>query len=76
MYFFVIMEMYDGNIYINELDKLMKIVDFKLECKNLWEIGLDFCIFNNCLNLDFIYYKENIIDQIMKINVFVIFGVI
>ena len=48
---FATMEMYDGNIYTNELDKLMKIADLKPERKNSWEIGLDFRTFNNRLNL-------------------------
>ena len=74
-YSFATMEMYDGNIYTNELDKLMKIADLKPERKNSWEIGLDFRTFNNRLNLDFTYYKENTTDQIMKINVPAISGV-
>ena len=36
-YSFATMEMYDGNIYTNELDKLMKIADLKPERKNSWE---------------------------------------
>ena len=48
-YSFATMEMYDGNIYTNELDKLMKIADLKPERKNSWEIGLDFRTFNNRL---------------------------
>ena len=47
----------------------------KPERKNSWEIGLDFRTFNNRLNFDFTYYKENTTDQIMKINVPAISGV-
>lgn len=69
------LEMYDGNIYTNELDMLMKISNLKPERKNSWEIGLDLRTLNNRLNLDFTYYKENTTDQIMRIDVPAISGV-
>ena len=74
-YNFGTMEMYDGNIYTNSLDMLMKIADLKPERKNSWEVGLDLRTFNNRLNLDVTYYKENTTDQIMKIDVPAISGV-
>lgn len=68
-------EMYDGNIYTNTLDKLMKAIDLKPERKNAWEIGLDWRFLNSRINLDATYYKENTTDQIMKISVPGISGV-
>ena len=74
-YSFGTMEMYDGNIYTLELDKLMKIADLKPERKNSWEVGLDWRMFNERINLDFTYYKENTTDQIMTIDVPSISGI-
>ena len=40
-------EMYDGNIYVNTLDKTMKSLKLKPERKNAWEIGLDWRFLRN-----------------------------
>lgn len=74
-YGFGTMEMYDGNIYVNTLDKLMKVADLKPERKNAWEIGMDFRVLNSRIHLDATYYRENTKDQIMKISVPGISGV-
>lgn len=50
--------MYDGNIYVNTLDKTMKSLKLKPERKNAWEIGLDLRLFDSRLNFDVTYYKE------------------
>ena len=68
-YGFGTMEMYDGNIYTNTLDMIMKVKDLKPERKNAWEIGLDWRFLDSRINLDATYYKENTTDQIMKISV-------
>ena len=74
-YSFRTLEMYNGNIYANELDKKMKVTDLKPERKNSWEVGLDLRMFQSRVNLDFTYYKENTTDQIMTIKVPDISGV-
>ena len=74
-YGFGTMEMYDGNIYVNTLDKKMKVSDLKPERKNAWEIGADFRVLNNRIHLDATYYKENTKNQIMTIDVPGISGV-
>lgn len=68
-YGFETKEMYDGNIYVNTLDMLMKMADLKPERKNAWEIGLDFRVLNNRIRFDATYYKENTKDQIIQIPV-------
>jgi hypothetical protein len=60
--------MYDGNIYVNTLDKTMKSLKLKPERKNAWEVGLDLRLFDSRLNFDFTYYKENTRDQIMYLS--------
>ena len=42
--------------------------DLKPERKRSWEIGTDIRFFDNRLGLDFTYYKENTIDQIMTVS--------
>lgn len=74
-YGFETSEMYDGNIYTNTLDMLMKVADLKPERKSAWEIGLDWRFLNSRINLDATYYKENTRDQIMEISVPGISGV-
>lgn len=74
-YGFSTIEMPNGNIFVNTLDKTMKSKSLKPERKNAWEIGMDFRTFNNRLNLDATYYKENTTDQIMSIAVPEISGV-
>ena len=68
-YGFGSMEMSDGNIYTNTLSDLTKAKDLKPERKTSWEIGIDFRTFNNRLNLDATYYKENTRNQIMEIGI-------
>lgn len=75
VYGFETKEMYDGNIYVNTLDKTMKSLKLKPERKNAWEVGLDLRLFDSRLNFDFTYYKENTRDQIMSIEVPAISGV-
>ena len=43
--------------------------DLKPERKRSWEIGTDIRFFDNRLGLDFTYYKENTIDQIMTVSI-------
>ena len=74
-YGFGTMEMYDGNIYVNTLDKIMKSANLKPERKNSWEVGVDFRVLDSRINLDATYYKENTTDQIMDIRVPSISGV-
>lgn len=74
-YSFETMEMYDGNIYVNKLDMLMKMADLKPERKNAWEIGLDFRALDSRIHLDATYYKENTKNQIIQIPVPSISGV-
>ena len=75
-YGFGIIELPNGNnIFTNTLDKTMKSKSLKPERKNAWELGLDFRTFDNRLNLDATYYKENTTDQIMSIDVPSISGV-
>jgi len=68
-YGFGLKEMYDGNVYVNTISSLAKAKDLKPERKTSWEIGIDFRTFNNRLNLDATYYKENTKNQIMEISV-------
>ena len=43
--------------------------DLKPERKKSWEIGTDIRFLNNRIGLDFTYYKENTVDQIMSISI-------
>lgn len=43
--------------------------DLKPERKRSWEIGTDIRFFDNRLGLDFTYYKENTVDQIMTVSI-------
>lgn len=74
-YGFETKEMYEGNIYVNTLDKLMKLADLKPERKNAWEVGLDWRFLNSRIRLDAAYYKENTKNQIIDIPVPEISGV-
>ena len=43
--------------------------DLKPERKKSWEIGTDIRFLNNRIGLDFTYYKENTVDQIMTVSI-------
>lgn len=43
--------------------------DLKPERKKSWEVGTDIRFLNNRLGLDFTYYKENTVDQIMTVSI-------
>ena len=43
--------------------------DLKPERKRSWEVGTDIRFLNNRIGLDFTYYKENTIDQIMTVSI-------
>ena len=43
--------------------------DLKPERKRSWEVGTDIRFLNNRIGLDFTYYKENTVDQIMTVSI-------
>lgn len=43
--------------------------NLKPERKKSWELGTDIRFLNNRIGLDFTYYKENTIDQIMQVSI-------
>lgn len=55
-------------IYGTSLDDTMYSSNLKPERKRSWELGLDWRFLENRIGVDFSYYKENTMDQIMKIK--------
>ena len=65
----------NGKTYSLELPSTVYDANLKPERKNAWEVGLDWRFFNNRINLDMAYYKENTYNQIMSIAVPYVSGI-
>lgn len=65
----------NGKTYSLELPSTVYDSNLKPERKNAWEVGLDWRFFNNRINLDLAYYKENTYNQIMSIAVPYVSGI-
>ena len=57
-----------GNSFSTTASNTYYSQDLKPERKKSWEVGTDIRFFNNRLGLDFTYYKENTVNQIMTVS--------
>ncbi len=65
----------NGKTYSLDLPSTVYDAHLKPERKNAWEVGIDWRILNNRINLDVAYYKENTYNQIMSIKVPYVSGI-
>ncbi|MCL3781819.1 SusC/RagA family TonB-linked outer membrane protein [Prolixibacteraceae bacterium JC049] len=61
-------KLYNGNVIINYNDRVLMDPAIKPEMKTSWEVGLDFRFLKNRVGLDFAWYKEDIDNQIGRID--------
>ena len=58
-----------GKAYATTLPSTTYSQNLKPERKKSWEVGTDIRFLNNRIGLDFTYYKENTVDQIMTVSI-------
>ena len=58
-----------GTAYATTLSSTTYSQNLKPERKKSWEVGTDIRFLNNRIGIDFAYYKENTVDQIMTVSI-------
>ncbi len=58
-----------NNFFATTVSNTVYSQDLKPERKKSWEIGTDIRFLDNRIGIDFTYYKENTVDQIMTISI-------